>query len=173
VKPFYPSSETVLNIEWNLSTFQTVLPFKCNSYRYSLGSFYISATVARASPTPSAASELLGAGLHDAFLVLWARAYGGTGDDRALGVAVDEARGVAYVTGRFTGEPGPPAVGSGAGATGGGMRFGTDVWLAPETGAGDDVFMAQVRLSDGVANWAVAARGSATLPGGGGSLGDE
>jgi hypothetical protein len=60
---------------------------------------------------------------------------------------------VVYVTGRFTAEPGPPAVGGGGGA-GGGIRFSDAVFLAPATGAGDDVFMAQLRLSDGAPNWA-------------------
>jgi hypothetical protein len=34
VKPFYPSSETVLPIKRNRSTYQTVLPFKRNLHRY-------------------------------------------------------------------------------------------------------------------------------------------
>ena len=138
------------------------------------GSFYVSATIGRESPTASSERELLGAGLHDAFVaqlapdgsVLWARAFGGTGDDRGSGVAVDEGSGsrpgVVYVSGRFTGEPGPPAVGGGG--AGGGIRFGDAVFLSPATGAGDDVFMAQLRLSDGVANWAVAARGATSIP---------
>ena len=146
------------------------------------GSFYVRAAVRRQSPASSSSTELLGAGLHDACLirlrrdgsVVWAAAYGGTGADRAHAVAVDEARGVAYVTGRFSAEPGPPVVGGGAGGGSGGMLFGShpltgrDVRLVPELGAGDDVFMAQVRLSDGRPLWALAARGSGRAHVGGG-----